>query len=465
MYLPRIIDTIQAVQPKLQWILGNFVSSIKKQLPQSIAVQKLDLLVKMPPISALRPDGNLNLTSTDIAGMISDLVPSITRVGTYIYISAALSGRTTIDDHHLISYLHSRHHGNFSNMVNELIIASFDAYTNVVQRQQHSHIIFCHESFIINKIPHLISRLSTNILYEPLMSDQIVQRPISRLDSQVYSINSSESNGEKIIKDFQKVRHGFIIASVGQGLLSQAGAMALCGVNNVIVGRDVIFTQASLTGELIASANSADKILDELSSMYGDVWVVANAIVDALTELCKSKDTTALRDLTMVMCKKLPLVDIIVQHRHLLEILEPLCNIINEWKYDDDQVEYQPAYEEFSVILLFTIGIINRYDIDHTELKFMPSNSFLIQLLGVRTQPRHVKDLDDKEKQVLSQWIKSLFAVDDKGETIGISDETMSGCSPQVFYLLVPTLYEQMVVATRMKLLAPATLLGGLECK
>jgi mediator of RNA polymerase II transcription subunit 5 len=74
-----------------------------------------------------------------------------------------------------------------------------------------------------------------------------------------------------------------------------------------------------------------------------------------------------------------------------------------------------------------------------------------------------VTGLTDEQKSYLGKWIESLFALDESGEASGIPDEVMRFCSPLAFYTLVPTLFEQSVLACRTNALSMKTLQGGLE--
>ena len=53
------------------------------------------------------------------------------------------------------------------------------------------------------------------------------------------------------------------------------------------------------------------------------------------------------------------------------------------------------------------------------------------------------------ERAISVMLLEGLFTTDDQDETSGISDDTMRGCPPQAFYQLVPTLFQQMVIACK----------------
>lgn len=127
--------------------------------------------------------------------------------------------------------------------------------------------------------------------------------------------------------------------------------------------------------------------------------------------------------------------------------------------------EFQPPYEEFASVLLLVLAVIYRYQLTETEIGSFPSDSFIARLLNNLATSLPPSSLDEDQNKQLAKWVQGLYATDEQGETNGISDETMSHCPPQSFYLLVPTLFEQSVQACKLQVLAVNTLKGGLECR
>ena len=99
------------------------------------------------------------------------------------------------------------------------------------------------------------------------------------------------------------------------------------------------------------------------------------------------------------------------------------------------------------------------------EIGIVAQDSFVHRLLSNLSTSIRANELDVEQNKHLTKWVQGLYATDDQGETNGISDETMSHCPPQAFYLLVPTLFEQSVLACQSKVLKIDHLKGGLECK
>ena len=85
--------------------------------------------------------------------------------------------------------------------------------------------------------------------------------------------------------------------------------------------------------------------------------------------------------------------------------------------------------------------------------------SFLYSVLQVGPAARNVSMLSSQQSEQFSRWIRDLF------ETHGIRDEPMSSCPPQEFYLLVPTLFQQVILAFSRGVLDGEALKSGIERK
>lgn len=121
--------------------------------------------------------------------------------------------------------------------------------------------------------------------------------------------------------------------------------------------------------------------------------------------------------------------------------------------------ENQPVYDEFGSVLLLILAFKYRYDLTQYDLGISDSQSFVWTLLDRGSCSMKLEDLSEKQHKNLGQLISALFIAE------GISEETMSSCSPQEYYLLVPTLFSQTVGACEMGKLEFDTLKGGLECE
>lgn len=82
----------------------------------------------------------------------------------------------------------------------------------------------------------------------------------------------------------------------------------------------------------------------------------------------------------------------------------------------------------------------------------------MLTLLDRGPSSQKLDDLTDSQHKNLGAWISALFIAE------GISEESMSSCSPQEFYMLVATLFSQSLGACEAGKLEFDTLKGGFEC-
>lgn len=144
------------------------------------------------------------------------------------------------------------------------------------------------------------------------------------------------------------------------------------------------------------------------------------------------------------------------------KILHPLCELLDNWAgYEEDQGEYQPVYEEFGSILLLLLAFVYRYRLSPADLGIRSPNSFVGKIMNGGDLWRPLEELNEQEKSRLNGWIHGLFDT----EAGGLGDDLLSSCHPQDFYLLVPTLFHQIVLALSTGYLTDEMLKGGLECE
>jgi mediator of RNA polymerase II transcription subunit 5 len=183
--------------------------------------------------------------------------------------------------------------------------------------------------------------------------------------------------------------------------------------------------------------------------------------VQVLAQLCANKETMSLKLLCSQLAQKPLSLDVMLLFETPYTILHPLCELLDSWKYEDDQNEYQPVYEEFGSILLLILAFSYRYSLSAADLGVRSPSSFVAKLLRRGHLSRSLDELTEPENVHIGGWIRGLWGT----ETGGLDDELMSSCSPQEFYLLVPTLFEQIVLAFTTGYLTEETLKGGVECE
>ena len=175
--------------------------------------------------------------------------------------------------------------------------------------------------------------------------------------------------------------------------------------------------------------------------------------------LCNTRETIALKNICNALSRRPQALDVMLLFRTTKQILQPLCALLDSWRWDEEQSENQPVYDEFGGILLLVLAFKYRYDLGVSDLGISTHDSFVMKLLDRGATSQKLNELSEKQNMDLGAWIGALFIAE------GISEETMSSCSPQEFYLLVATLFDQSLGACESDRMDFDTLKGGLECK
>jgi len=103
------------------------------------------------------------------------------------------------------------------------------------------------------------------------------------------------------------------------------------------------------------------------------------------------------------------------------------------------------------------LAFVYRYDLTYHDIN-ISSSSFVAELLERGHISLTPSELSEDQSKHLSGWLRGLF------DSESMSDETMSSCRPQEFYLLVPTLFSQTVQACSADVLGFEAVKNGLEC-
>lgn len=258
----------------------------------------------------------------------------------------------------------------------------------------------------------------------------------------------------------ESVRQDFCFACCLHGLIAESSITTLLGdipMQSIPAGG--VYDKDDQVQQYLSDSGRAEAWIDELDNLDGNVGAVSQAITEVICRLCSSKDSMSLKSLCSNLAKKPASLDVMLLFNKPTTMLQPLCGLLDNWRYDDDQGEYQPVYEEFGSILLLVLAFVHRYSLTSVDLGIQAPDSFVLKLITVGHLSRATDTLTETETSHLDGWIRSLF--DSEGG--GLGDELMSSCPPQDFYLLIPTLFHHIVIAVSTNNLTEESLKGGLE--
>ncbi|OXV07966.1 hypothetical protein Egran_04270 [Elaphomyces granulatus] len=341
-----------------------------------------------------------------------------------------LVGRPLVDDRMLINYLSNRYGGHHDALAEELITATFDVLSNAMYRNESSRTMFVFRSFLVNKLPPFLASMATSSI-EPIPMELCISHALSKVDPHAFPSFSQifEMKGNTGLSE---VRQEFLFACASHRLIPESSIERLLGENPMqtlpVGGR---YVKDELVSQITGNTQRADQLIAEMESMEGN----AGAIVGAVTEPERDNDFK----------------------NHLQFTFTPAASSGYAWRWDEDQGENQPVYDEFGSILLLVLAFSYRYDLSQYDLGISGDQSFVLKLLGQGSCSQKLNELSETQHKNLGAWISGLFIAE------GITEETMSACSPQEFYLLVATLFSQSVSACEAGKLEFETLKGGFD--
>lgn len=348
-----------------------------------------------------------------------------------------------------------------------LILASFDVLANAVFRNegpQSSHLL---RSYLINKVPLLLasfaSQASAMSVY-PFNSELCIMQALNQVDTNVFpTLSNMFDQSSSHHRDTESVRQEFFFACLLHGLVSESARDKLLGdITFQELPRGGRYTKEVLVQQCMNNAERMKELIGEIEAFEGNAGAVCQAVAEVLVQLCQNKDTMSLKQWCSQLARKPKSLDILMLFNRPEMILQPLCELLDNWQYDEnreDQGEYQLVYEEFSSILFLLLALAYRYGLSAADLKIRSPDSFVGKLLSKTHHARYLDDLNEQESSRVGGWIHGLF----DSEVSGLGDELMSSCSPQDFYLLIPTLFGQIVQALSAGSLSEDMLKSGLE--
>lgn len=385
--------------------------------------------------------------------------PSIpTRAGLYVYLNSMLHNRPSFEDAAVVDFLNARYKDDIPSLIGDLVLASFDVLANAMYRNESARPINILRSFLVNKLPVFIQNNYAAMIFEPLTVEHCIRQALLRVDPSAFpSLNSMfDPLGKNSL--LSEARQDFLFACALHQLLLERSIEEILGdVPMQSLPASGKYHKDELVRQCTADPAKIEEYIGELENMEGNAGEIAGAIIEILHSLCANKDTMTLKNVCNALCHKSTTLDVIMLFTRPDTLLQPLCNILDNWQDHEDQNEYQPVYDEFGSILLFIVIVQHRFKLQRDDLAIESSHSFVCQYLRDGSASKSMDDLTEHENQLLGAWIKGLFV------TEGISDELVSMCKPKEFHLLVATLFDQSVKACQANVLAMETLRGGFE--
>lgn len=374
-----------------------------------------------------------------------------TRASLYAYLTAALIATPRLDQVGLQVFLNARYQDDVKSMAVDLITASFDVLAGALERKESMEVIVIHRSFIANVLPSILEQI-TQFQSANHMIRKCVTEAIKKVEESYRNTNVLQPGSDAC------PRQRFLLACALFGFIDESAVPTLLGYPPTqglsSAGR---YDKAKLVQECQADPKRIEQLVGELHLMEGNAAAITRALLEIMHLLCANRDTMTLKMLCVAFLKKPHNINIMLLFFHFRTILQPLCQLLDHWQTPDEQGEQLIVYDEFGSILLFVVMCQYRYELAPSTFTTFPTDSFLLKYFQESALPKQSKDISDSERKQLTRWIKGLF------EGNGLSDEILSACPPKEFYALMPTLMDQIMVATQAGVLGIEIAVAGVE--
>ncbi|TLD26352.1 hypothetical protein PspLS_04568 [Pyricularia sp. CBS 133598] len=460
----------KTARKELSDALGNFVPTIMQsaeQISQRLVQFRTETLAGFEPVDKAKAAANADMDDflDSTMGLDSLVVPEIpisnTRAGLYIYLNSLLVGRPLMDDAAIFNYLHNRYQGDLQQTAVDLILVSFDVVANAASVRQSPKAAHVLRSYLTNKVPLLLASLaaSGSGLY-PFNAAACVEHATRQVSSATFPNMSDYISSRSGNTLTEGTREDFLFACCLHGLIPETQIEPIlnetCYNSLPTEGRLV---KEALVQECLADPERAVQLVKDMEKCNGNVGAICVALTEVLGQLCTMRETMTLKTLCGQLARDPVYLDVLLLFNKLSSIVYPLCDLLDNWKHDEDQGEAQPFYEEFGSMLLLLLALVNRYNLTAADLGARSPDSFVAKLIGKGRLFRPLDELSPEENGHLDKWIHGLFDSD----AGGLGDELMSSCPPQEFYLLIPTLFYNIVLAVSTGSLSEDSLRCGVE--
>jgi mediator of RNA polymerase II transcription subunit 5 len=217
----------------------------------------------------------------------------------------------------------------------DLVVASFDLLSCAIVRKESDQTIFTFKSFLINKIPTLLATLSAS-MYSSDRPEFCIGQALNHVDPAVFP---SVSYGMMSDSRLQDVRQEFLFSCTLHSLLRAESIEGLLGEAPFTSPPKPAsrYTKESLVEQCSSDSERIGQLIEELEKLDGNAGAISLTVTEVARNLCVNKDTMALKSICSSLSGKPRSLDVIMQFILPVNLLQPICQLLDEWRYEEDQ--------------------------------------------------------------------------------------------------------------------------------
>lgn len=383
-------------------------------------------------------------------------------------------------------------------VIQDLVITSFDCYAVCLLRKDSPKYQGLWKGFIVKRLPLIIRTLAG----EGTKIDMAICQPITMLDRGTVNLLRISGGGDALDEMFSSfpsttsdIRHDFLQACVDLGLIEMESIKKTLGTEassaletnsaTMLQGRpgsdsvldpttgaevsinDIFLTAAQEDPEYVSFDESTIvrlvTIFEDLDGVRQEK--VAKKILQVVQEwVSQPRMSRCLRRLCQALALRTNSLDTLLLHIQPIQLLAPLVSYLDDWKEDEDEINFQDMFTDFGSILLLIILVYRRYDLAYEDMGINTTKDDSFCARAVRQLQRtsswpatSLEDLSTDQRELLGGWITGLF------DTDGISDDLMRSCSAKDLVNLAPLIFQQAITACSKGVIDFDALRGGLE--
>jgi mediator of RNA polymerase II transcription subunit 5 len=176
-------------------------------------------------------------------------------------------------------------------MATDLITAAFDILANAMYRSEPSQTIFCLKSFLVNKIPLILTQISPSVF--PMTPEICITQALNHVDPNAFPAFSQgfdDMMGNN--NSLADVRQDFLNACALHGLVTTATVERLLGETPMQGPPETRYDKKMLFEQCKNNFDKISMYIDELDNLDGNAGAIAGAIV----EVCSPRVKDSLAD-------------------------------------------------------------------------------------------------------------------------------------------------------------------------